>query len=174
MAKVRSAGVDCFRYLLDYPLQMIAEVGKETGVVATKIAALVRGTRLHGLQLWLCLKINLASQVWGRDDDGGGLVFKQEDVNRIVQVADHRGPIDFQPMRHDHGQSILQLCVSDQNKGLLLSAEGFIPLLVDSLLLDPEHPRKNQVTVTGGDNFEAAKGPVQLSTVSCQRYLLQL
>ena len=53
MAKLRSAGVDCFRYLLDNPLPMIAAYGKETGVIATKIAAFVRGTRVHGLRFWL-------------------------------------------------------------------------------------------------------------------------
>ena len=95
-------------------------------------------------------------------------MFKQEDVNRIVQAADHRRTAMLWPMRQDHGQSILQLCVSDRNKGFLLNAEGFIPLLVDSLLLDPEHPSKNPVTVMGGGDFEAAKGPVQrVRTVCC-------
>ena len=31
---------------------------------------------------------------------------------------------------------------SDLNKELLLSVDDFIPLLVDSLLLDPDHPRR--------------------------------
>eukprot|EP01043_Picozoa_sp_COSAG02_P068076 COSAG02_NODE_11171_length_1777_cov_2.868892_2_plen_59_part_00 len=48
-----------------------------------------------------------------------------------------------------HGQSILNLCVSDLNKEMLLQAKGFISLLVDSLLLDPEHPRMENVTLTG-------------------------
>ena len=33
-------------------------------------------------------------------------------------------------------------CCCSVNKDLLLNAEGFIPLLVDSLLLDEDHPRR--------------------------------
>eukprot|EP01046_Picozoa_sp_COSAG06_P055852 COSAG06_NODE_10389_length_1689_cov_3.245912_2_plen_68_part_01 len=43
-------------------------------------------------------------------------------------------------MKSDYGQAILSLCVSDRNKALLLTCEVFIPLLVDSLLLDPALP----------------------------------
>ena len=35
----------------------------------------------------------------------------------------------------------LQLSVSDANKPLLLANPGFIPHCIDSLLVDPEHPR---------------------------------
>lgn len=90
----------------------------------------------------------MGPQVWGRDDDGGGLTFNQRDIDKMVQMADHHGqyaeialslglPTDF-------GQTILNLCVSDINKQLLLNSEGFIPLLMDSLLLDPKHPRRVQ------------------------------
>lgn len=40
--KIRSAGVDCFRYMLDHPLVMYGEIGLETGASATRIAALVQ------------------------------------------------------------------------------------------------------------------------------------
>jgi hypothetical protein len=36
---------------------------------------------------------------------------------------------------------VLELCVSDENKPLLLASPDFIPYLVDALLLDPDHPR---------------------------------
>ena len=142
--KLHSAGVDQFRYLLDNPLVFAAAFGLETGSQATKIAALV----------------------WGRDDGGlakpVGLTFKQHDMDKIVSLIDHRGPLaGFAPMREDHGQAILSLCVSDINKELLLKAEGLISLLVDSLLLDPEHPRMENVTLFGRTDWEAAKGPVQ-------------
>ena len=42
VAKIRSAGVDSFRFMLDNPLVLMADFGFETGVSATKIAALVR------------------------------------------------------------------------------------------------------------------------------------
>ena len=35
----------------------------------------------------------------------------------------------------------LELCVSDENKPLLLANPDFIPYLVDALLLDADHPR---------------------------------
>ena len=36
---------------------------------------------------------------------------------------------------------VLELCISDANKPLLLASPDFIPYLVDALLLDPDHPR---------------------------------
>ena len=104
----------------------------------------------------------MVRQVWGRDDDGGGLIFKQADIDKIVLVAGHRGPLAaVWPMTAAYGQSILNLCVSDLNKQLLLNAEGFIPLLVDSLLLDLEHPRIDNTTMNGKTDWEAAAPPVQ-------------
>jgi len=64
-------------------------------------------------------------------------------------------------MKSDYGQAILSLCVSDRNKALLLTCEVFIPLLVDSLLLDPAHPRINDTTLQGKSDWEGAKAPVQ-------------
>eukprot|EP01050_Picozoa_sp_SAG11_P005348 SAG11_NODE_372_length_10036_cov_8.820871_10_plen_347_part_00 len=139
IAKLRGAGLDSFRYLLDHPLSLWKVMGMETAVLATRIAALV----------------------WGRDD-GGGLCFKQEDVDKVVQQCGHRGPAaGFYPMTAAHGQPLLSLCVSDRNKELLLASDGFIPLLVDSLLLDPEHPRQENDTITGKTDWDSAKGPVQ-------------
>ena len=104
----------------------------------------------------------LAPQVWGRDDDGGGLAFQQQDIDKIVHVADHRGAMAaLYTMKSDYGQAILSLCVSDRNKALLLTCEVFIPLLVDSLLLDPAHPRINDTTLQGKSDWEGAKAPVQ-------------
>jgi hypothetical protein len=100
-------------------------------------------------------------QVWGRDD-GGGLTFKQQDFAKLLQAMDHRGTaVGAFPMKEDFGQPILSLCVSDLNKRLLLSCQNFIPLIVDSLLLDPEHPRIDNATIMGKTDWEAAKAPVQ-------------
>ena len=51
-AKLRSAGMDSVRFLLDHPLVQLGAMGLETGVPATRIAALVWGrdvSRLHWL-----------------------------------------------------------------------------------------------------------------------------
>ena len=36
---------------------------------------------------------------------------------------------------------VLELCISDANKPLLLANDLFIPYLISGLFLDPEHPR---------------------------------
>jgi hypothetical protein len=138
IAKLRGAGAEMFRYLLDHPLENFPQLGYETGQRATKIAALV----------------------WGKDDDVA-LAFKQVDVDKILLVANLHDPIIC--FRHgngiceDHARAILSLTVSDVNKDLLLNADGLLAVLVDSLLLDPEHPIRSD----GRTNFEAICGPVQ-------------
>ena len=99
-------------------------------------------------------------QVWGRDEDGDGVfTFTQSDVDKVVHLADHRGAVaqlgGSWVLKSSHGLSILNLCISDANKSLLLKCDGFVPLLVDSLLLDPDHPRRAEA------DFEAVAPPVQ-------------
>eukprot|EP01043_Picozoa_sp_COSAG02_P050300 COSAG02_NODE_5156_length_4583_cov_2.229706_2_plen_530_part_00 len=139
--KLRKAGVDCFLYLLDNPCVLLRALGWETGVHAVKIAA----------------------QTWGRDEAGGaGLRFKQANIDMIVQAADSRGPLAaIWTMKAAHGQPFLNLCVSDANKELLLACEGFIPLIVDHLLLDPSHPRMDDAPIHGKTKWEHVKAPVQ-------------
>lgn len=91
--KMRSAGVDSVRYLLDHPLVQVDALGMETGVTATRIAALV----------------------WGRDDDGGGLGFLQRDIDKVVKVTGHRDAAisHFFPLTEGYGKAILNLAVSE-------------------------------------------------------------
>jgi hypothetical protein len=151
ISKLRSAGVDACRYMLDHPLVMMGDLAYETGPQATRIAAIVRvapsfRVRTPPARAAVDAIRGGARQVWGRDDDGGGLAFKQQDIDKIVFVADPRGPGAFlHPLTEQSGRVILNLSVSETNKELLLKSEGFIPLLVDSLLLHPEHPRRAQV-----------------------------
>ena len=99
--KLRASGQASFRYLLDHPRFNIKAICLETGVQAAKAAALV----------------------WGRDDDGGGLAFRQEDIDKVMQMADHRGYFaSIYAMRADHGHAILALCVSDINKHVMASS----------------------------------------------------
>ena len=139
--KLRASGQASFRYLLDHPRFNFKAICLETGVQAAKAAALV----------------------WGRDDDGGGLAFRQEEIDKVMQLVDHRGYFaSIFGMRADHGHPILALCVSDINKQLLLNSEGFVPLLVDSLLLDLEHPRRDDSPIVAAKtDFEAVAPPVQ-------------
>jgi hypothetical protein len=83
---------------------------------------------------------------------------------------DHIIALDTELMRCDAWGSILalatnrcrgllSLCISDTAKQMLLSTAGFIPLLINGLLLDPEHPRK--------DTDEAIKTAVQRDFAEC-------
>ena len=140
VAKLRDSGVDSFRYLLDHPLVCLRAIGMETGLQATRIAAVA----------------------WGRDDDGGGLAFTQQDIDRIVLAADQRGQAaSIFPLEEDECRGILNLTVSDINKEMLLNADRLIPVLVDSLLLDPEHPRTSGTTIRGDFDFKAVAPLVQ-------------
>lgn len=95
------------------------------------------------------------------------MTFKQVDMDKIVEMADHRGAAaTCFPMTAAYGHSILNLCVSDLNKRLLLNCNGFLPLLVDSLLLDPRHPRVDNNTLLGKTDWEATKAPVQRVSTS--------
>jgi hypothetical protein len=50
-------------------------------------------------------------------------------------------------------RGLLSLCIADAAKQMLLSNGDFLPHLVDGLLLDPEHPRK--------DTDDAIKAAIQ-------------
>jgi len=105
-SKLRSAGTDALRYLLDHPLVFITGFA-DTGPAATGVAAVV----------------------WGRDEDGGGgggggagggFVFKQKDIDALVQQADPRGPLYaaatagslILTVAPRSSRAILHLCVS--------------------------------------------------------------
>ena len=134
ISRLRSAGVDAFRFVLDHPLALLGEIGMETGMHAT----------------------NIAAAVWGKDEDGGGFSFGQRDVDKVIQVADHHGSVaGLWPLTARYGRSILNLCISDANKLLLLRCDDFIRVIVDSLLLDADHPRRAQA------DFGTVAPPVQ-------------
>ena len=56
-------------------------------------------------------------------------------------------------------RGLLSLCISDAAKQMLLNNAGFIPHLIDGLMLDPEHPRK--------DTVETIKTVVQRDFAEC-------
>ena len=57
-------------------------------------------------------------------------------------------------------RGLLSLCISDAAKQMLLNDNaGFIPHMIDGLMLDPEHPRK--------DTDEAIKTVVQRDFAEC-------
>jgi hypothetical protein len=65
----------------------------------------------------------------------------------------------FFVMAGNRCRGLLSLCVSDVAKQMLLNNAGFIPHLIDGLMLDPEHPRK--------DTDGAIKTAVQRDFAEC-------
>eukprot|EP01052_Picozoa_sp_SAG31_P042453 SAG31_NODE_6743_length_1903_cov_1.521064_3_plen_291_part_01 len=136
--KLRTEARGSFRHLLDNPLCFFGDFGFESGVIATRIAA----------------------SIWGRDEQhSGAFVFKQDDINKILRLATNDGAgFAWYPMDDVIPQAVLSLCVSDANKDLLLASDTDVTsVLVEGLLLSPDHPRKTD----GRSDFERYKGEVQ-------------
>jgi len=68
-------------------------------------------------------------------------------------------PGDIVELQLQQCRGLLNLCISDVAKQMLLNNTGFISLLIDGLLLDPEHPRR--------DTDEAVKAAVQRDFAEC-------
>ena len=60
-------------------------------------------------------------------------------------------------------RGMLNLCISDSAKPMLLGSSEYIPHLLDGLMLDPEHPRK--------DTDEQIKSAVQRDFAECIQQL---
>ena len=63
------------------------------------------------------------------------------------------------PLAPSRCRGLLSLCISDAAKRMLLNNDGFIPHLIDGLLLDPEHKRQTA--------DEAVKAVVQRDFTEC-------
>ena len=66
------------------------------------------------------------------------------------------------------GRGILNLCISDATKRMLLNNAGFIPHLIDGLLLDPEHARNSDPPVGAP---QAIRAVVQRDFAECIQQL---
>ena len=137
--KLRAAK-PALRYLCDSPITSVAEIGWTCGVFSVFIAA----------------------NLFGRDE-GNTFGFVQKDIDGVVEF-------EFEMLRAstwgkiwqlvlNQCKGLLSLCISDSAKKMLLEHAGFIPLLIDGLLLDDEHPRK--------DTAEAIKERVQHDYAEC-------
>ena len=82
--------------------------------------------------------------MFGRDEGGSEFTFTQQHVDLLLDKWS-------QTVRGDGWNAswkptadtimVVELCISDRTKPLLLANPAFIPYLVDALLLDPAHPR---------------------------------
>ena len=82
--------------------------------------------------------------MFGRDEGGSEFTFTQQHVDLLLdrwsQVVRAVGWNATSKPTADNVM-VVELCISDRTKPLLLANPAFIPYLVDALLLDPAHPR---------------------------------
>ena len=82
--------------------------------------------------------------MFGRDEGGSEFTFTQQHVDLLLdnwsQVVRAVGWYASTKPTADRVM-VVELCISDTTKPLLLANPAFIPYLVDALLLDPAHPR---------------------------------
>ena len=120
-AKIRGAAT-ALGFCLENSLDCMEEMGLTTGAYAARVCC----------------------SVFGRDEGGSELTFTQQQVDLLItgwlQCVSAAG---YYATVNPTADNIfaLELCISDENKPLLLANKDFIPYLVDALLLDPDHPR---------------------------------
>ena len=82
--------------------------------------------------------------VFGRDEGGSEFTFSQHHIDTLVtRWSQTVRAVGFYKTQNPSADDMmaLELCISDENKPLLLANESFIPYLVGALLVDPGHPR---------------------------------
>lgn len=120
----------------------------------------------------------LAANLWGRDEEAT-FGFAQKDIDgfMICEIELLRCELwgYTQALGSNHCRGMLNLCISDLAKQMLLSHPGFISHLIDGLLLDPEHPRlRNEASrlASRADDltckyFDTVKSAVQRDFAEC-------
>jgi hypothetical protein len=120
--KLRGAAAE-LAFCLDHGLEYCRAIGNTTDVQAAKLCALV----------------------FGRDEGGvGAFSFTQDQVDYMLRQWSaivraegwHAQKLPTHEFIH-----VLELCISDLNKALLLANASFIPYLISGLMLAPDHPR---------------------------------
>jgi hypothetical protein len=86
----------------------------------------------------------LCCGVFGRDEGDSEFTFKQRHIDTLLckwtMIVRAQAPWKSLKPSADN-IFVLELCISDANKPLLMANHDFIPYLLDALLLDPDHPR---------------------------------
>jgi hypothetical protein len=82
--------------------------------------------------------------VFGRDEGGSEFTFTQQHVDLLLDKWSQTvRAVGWNAIAKPTADRVMvvELCISDRAKPLLLANPAFIPYLVDALLLDPAHPR---------------------------------
>ncbi len=140
-AKLRTLA-STLRFLADSEIDFIAESGLTSGVFGTLIAA----------------------NVFGKDEEENSFGLTQRDITHIIPwMSEVVNPATWGwavPFHSRTCQPLLNLCKSDTAKQMLLSEDNFIPLLIEGLLLDPQHPSRK-------DADETTKSIIQRDIAEC-------
>eukprot|EP01046_Picozoa_sp_COSAG06_P052661 COSAG06_NODE_8903_length_2036_cov_5.176562_3_plen_224_part_00 len=82
--------------------------------------------------------------MFGRDEGGSEFTFTQQHVDLLLDNWSQTvRAVGYNATAKPTADRVMvvELCISDRTKPLLLANPAFIPYLVDALLLDPAHPR---------------------------------
>ena len=140
--KLRAAS-DALHYLHDSEISFIRDFGMTASTMATIVAA----------------------NLYGKEEDNSSFGFSQPDIDgflaldiELLRCESYGGVWQLATNRC---RGLLSFCISDCSKALLLNSSGakFIPHLIDGLLLDVEHPRK--------DTADEIKHAVQRDHAEC-------
>ena len=86
--------------------------------------------------------------VFGKEEDGGGFDFSQDSIDATVNYCLQGfsgGLAPFNPLLPPHFFRIwVPLTISDKYKHLLMQSPDLTKMLIEGLLLDPEHIRQSQ------------------------------
>ena len=103
----------------------------------------------------------LCAIVFGKEEETA-FTFSQDSVDEIMIIQKNMFSGELapyvQPPAH-YLTPVVHLCISDANKIFLVRGKGLLPLLLDGLLLEPDHVRKDHPA-----NIKAA---IQADAASC-------
>ena len=119
----------------------------------------------------------ICALLFGKEEGGGGFDFTQPMIDSLLtsQTDTFSGTLApyFAAFLH-WGRAMQHLCISDVNKALLVECPLTVPLLLEMLLLDPDHFRKDtDAHIKAAIQADAADCLLQLALFEPGRALLE-
>jgi hypothetical protein len=146
-AKIRRLA-PALAFCLEHDLDWAEQVGMTTGSYAAQICTRPSPKQSHRVGGWhrtdYCRTLFAGCGVFGRDEGGSEFTFTQQHVDVLLDKWSQTvRAVTFNANSKPTADTVqvVELCISDRTKPLLLANPVFIPYLVDALLLDPAHPR---------------------------------
>jgi hypothetical protein len=87
-----------------------------------------------------------AANLFGKDEENSFGITKNE-INTFIafytELIEPTSWGEIIDIGHNHGRALLQLCISDRNKEMLVECVDFVPHMIAGLLLDPNQKRQS-------------------------------